>query len=194
MSDPHCCAGRTVINTVAVPASSQPKKPPLWGQWARLLPLTLHWASGKSKLPLPMGTLPWAARDGSGVCEMNQVIWHLQHSQYSIRINRLIRYKRLNNHPSWPSENFEGFGMCQLDTEELRDCHSHSDKGRKEHIVQCSQLRLCGVVATGFPLSALIWQKFQEPGLLIYFSAVGFVFFTRKQVLFRKTCVNSSIK
>lgn len=84
--------------------------------------------------------------------------------------------------------------MCQLDTEELRDCHSHSDKGRKEHIVQCSQLRLCGVVATGFPLSALIWQKFQEPGLLMYFSAVGFVFFTRKQVLFRKTCVNSSIK
>lgn len=39
--------------------------------------------------------------------------WHLQQPQYSIRINRTIRYKRLNNHPSWPSENFLGFGLCQ---------------------------------------------------------------------------------
>lgn len=78
-------------------------------------------------------------------------------------------------------------------TEELRDCLSHSDKGRQENVVQCSQLRLC-VVASGFALSALIWQKCQEPGLFMYFSAVGFVFFTRMQVLFSKFCVNSSIK
>lgn len=98
--------------------------------------------------------------------------------------------------PSWPSRKLPSFrgGGGELGTEGLQDCHTHSDKGRQQCIVQCSEVRVCVTVAAGFALSVLTRKKCPKPGLFTYFQLFGVVFFTRTQVFFSKICVNSSVK
>lgn len=76
-------------------------------------------------------------------------------------MNKLIRLNNIFD----PLEDFDlqlfgvffGGGRCHLGTEQLKDYHIHSEKGRQKCVVQCSELRVRVIVATGFALSVLAW-------------------------------------